>query len=88
MQNPILQTLGRSQQMPNNLGQIKQMMNMVKNAGNPQAMLNQMAQNNPHVKQIMDIVSQNGGDPKKAFYQMAEQKGINPDEILNMLKYF
>ena len=72
--------------MMNGIGQIKQMMNLVKNAGNPQAMMAQMMQNNPQMKQVMDAVNQYGGDPKKAFYALAQQKGVNPDEILNMLK--
>ena len=82
---PILQQL-QGNGMMNGIGQIKQMMNMVKNAGNPQAMMAQMMQNNPQMKQVMDAVNQYGGDPKKAFYALAQQKGVNPDEILNMLK--
>lgn len=38
------------------------------------------------MKQVMDIIKQAGGDPKKAFYYLAEQKGVDPDEIINMLK--
>lgn len=68
------------------LNQIKQMMQMVNGAGNPQAMLAQMAQNNPNLKKVMDIVQQYGGDANKAFYAMAEQNGINPQEILDLLK--
>lgn len=80
----ILQQLSASQNP--GLGQIKNMMNIVKSAGNPQAMLSQMMQSNPQIKQAMNIVSQYGGDPKQAFYALAQQKGVNPDEILNMLK--
>ena len=79
-----MQALG-SQANPQ-IAQIRQMANMVRAAGNPQAMLNQMMQSNPQMKQVMDVVNQNGGDPKRAFYAMAQQKGVNPDEILNMLK--
>ena len=68
------------------LNQIKQMMQMVNGAGNPQAMLAQMAQNTPNLKKVMDIVQQYGGDANKAFYAMAEQNGINPQEILDQLK--
>ena len=68
------------------IAQVKQMLNTVRSAGNPQAMLNQLIQNNPQMRQVMDIVNQNGGDPKKAFYAMAQQKGVNPDDILSMLK--
>ena len=81
----ILQQLQRVN-LPGNLGQIKQMMSMVKSAGNPQAMLNQMMQNNPQMRQVMDLINQHGGDAKKAFYSLAEQRGIDPNQILNMLK--
>ena len=80
--NPILQRM----QMPNNLNQIRNMMNTVKNAGNPQAMLMNMAQNNPRIKQAMDVINQSGGDPQKAFYALAEQKGVNPEDILSQLR--
>lgn len=49
-------------------------------------MLTQMASNNPQLREVMTYVNQNGGDAKKAFYQMAQQKGVNPDEILAILK--
>ena len=80
----ILQQLGRMQSPM--VGQIKQMMQMVKSAQNPQLMLNQMAQSNPQIKQVFDFVRQSGNDPQKAFYALAQQKGVNPNDILNMLK--
>ena len=78
----ILMQIAKSSPM---MGQIKQMMNMVKMAQNPQAMLNQMVVNNPQLKQVMDVVNQYGGDPNKALNAVAEQMGINPNEIMNML---
>ena len=68
------------------LGPIKQMMNMVRSAGNPQAMLNQLAINNPQLKQVMEIVQKHGGDPMTAFRAEAEANGVNPDEIMGMLR--
>lgn len=68
------------------MGQIKQMMSAIKMAQNPTAMLNQMVMNNPNLKQVMDIVNQYGGDANKAFVAYAEQNGINPNEIIGMLK--
>ena len=69
-----------------NMGQIKNMMNMVKAAQNPQAMMQMMAQQNPKMQQAMNFIQQNGGNAKSAFYKLAEQQGINPDDVLNMLK--
>lgn len=59
---------------------------MLKSAQNPQAMLNQMMQNNPQYKIVMDYVNKSGGDPKKAFYDMANAKGVNPEDILSQLR--
>ena len=79
----ILQQLARTSPM---MGQIKNMMSMVRMSQNPQAMIQQIMQNNPNMKQVMEIVQQYGGDASRAFYTLAEQKGINPQEILDLLK--
>ena len=68
------------------MGQLKNMMSMIRGASNPQGMLQQMMQNNPQYQQAMQLVQQAGGDPKKAFHQLANQMGVNPDEIMGMLK--
>ena len=65
------------------MAQIKNMIGMIRGMGNPQAMVQAMAQNNPQVRQILQ---QYGGDPKQAFYGVAKQAGIDPDELLGMLK--
>lgn len=46
----------------------------------------QMAQKNPNMKQAIDYINANGGDPKEAFYKLAKEKGVDPDSILNSLK--
>ena len=68
------------------MNQIKQTMNMIRSSQNPQLLMNQLMQSNPQMKQVMDYVNASGGDPKKAFYALAQQKGIDPNEILNALK--
>ena len=67
-------------------GKIKGMMQTIRTAANPQAALNTMVMNNPQMKQVMDIVNQYGGDPMRALNEVARQNGIDPNEILNMLK--
>ena len=66
--------------------QIKQMIQAVRSASNPQAMLNQIIQTNPKMKEVMGIMQQYGNDPKRAFYALAEKKGVNPQDILDQLK--
>lgn len=80
--NPILNQLNRSALNPQ-IQQIKNLMRMAQ--GGPQGMVQNMLQNNPQYKQVMDFVRQNDGDPKKAFYMMAKQKGMDPDAIIKEL---
>lgn len=70
-----------------NIDQIRTLMNSVRNAQNPRMMMEQMIQSNPQFQSVMNLVRQNGGDPKTAFYNLARQRGVNPDEILSLLKF-
>ena len=79
----ILQQIAKSNPM---MSKVKQMMGMLNSSSNPQAMLNQMLTSNPQFKQVIDFINQSGGDPKKAFYSLAEQKGIDPNDILDMMR--
>lgn len=87
MTNPILETINnRSSQQPNNsLNGIRNMMNLVNNSNDPRAMLNYMMANDPRMKEVQSIIDANGGDAKTAFYNLAKQKGVDPNSILNML---
>ena len=70
----------------NNLMQIKNMMNVLRSSNNPQMLLQNMIQQNPQMQQVMNIVRQSGNDPKTAFYTLAKQRGVDPNQILQMLK--
>ena len=81
----ILQQLGKNQ-MNQAAGPIKQMMNMVKSAKDPMAALNMLAMKNPQLREVMDIVQQYGGDSMAALRGEAAKIGLDPNEILGMLK--
>lgn len=66
------------------IAKAKQMMTMIQTAQNPQAMLNQMIQNNPQLKQVMDVINQHGGDIDKAVRTVAEQNGLKPEDVMEM----
>ena len=68
------------------MNSLKPMIDMVRAAQNPQAMLEQLARSNPQLKSVMDMVNANGGDAKSTFYKVAGQKGIDPDTILKLLR--
>lgn len=76
--NPMLQMLNQSRSSTNN-----NMISLLKNSPNPQALLNNLLARNP---QVTGLINQYGGNPKTAFYALAQQKGIDPNSILDMLK--
>lgn len=87
MNNLYQQLMGnQNQQLPNNIQQIKQMMNAFRGAKNPQQMIMNMANQNPQVRQVMNMVQNSGKSPKDLFYEMAKQKGVDPNQIINMLQ--
>lgn len=79
----ILMQLAKNNPM---IAKVKQMVGMMNGSQNPSAMLNNMMANNPQFAQVMNIVKENGGDPKTAFYSMADKMGVDPQEVLNMFK--
>ena len=54
--------------------------------GNPQAMMNHMMRNNPNMQRAIQLIQQNGGDAQKAFYSLANQMGVDPNDILSLFK--
>ena len=70
----------------NGIQRIKAMMQMVRGSNNPQAAMQSMAANNPQMQQVLQYIQQSGGDPRAAFYKMAAEKGVDPNQIIGMLK--
>ena len=71
---------------PQAIQQIKGMMNQIKMAQNPQYALTQMFLNNPQLGQVINLIKSNGGNAQQTFYNLAKQKGIDPQTILNQLQ--
>lgn len=70
----------------NAIGNALNLYNSIKNVQDPMGALKSLSSTNPQVAKAMEIVNQNGGDSKAAFMKLAEQYGINPNSILNLLK--
>ena len=47
--------------------------------------INSLLQSNPGLKQIMTMIK-NGANPKQMFFELAKQKGVDPNTILSQLK--
>ena len=82
--NNLFQQLNQNQMMPNK--NLQQLIANFKNSSNPRDFLRQYIQNNPQVQNIYSMLQNSNRSPKDFFYYMAEQKGVDPDTILNMLK--
>ena len=71
------------------MNQLYQELNQQSSAPVPQNNLvngiNNLLQSNPNLKSIMDMIKK-GGNPKQMFFEMAKQKGIDPNTILSQIK--
>lgn len=81
-------TSGQNQPNPINgqIQSIKRMAGMLKGKTNPMQILQMAAGQNPQVAQIMNMVGNSNLSPKQMFYNMAQQYGIDPSAIIDMLK--
>ena len=85
--NQLYQQLNPARtQLPNNLSNIKQMMNMIRGVQNPSQFLTNLAQQNPQMKNVLSLVQNSSMSPKDLFYKLAQQKGVDPNEILKALQ--
>jgi hypothetical protein len=85
MANQLYQQMMENQlSQNNNLQQVKQMMNMFKTMKNPQSAIMQMAQSNPQINSIMQLVGNR--NPKDVFMEECQKRGIDPNMIINQLK--
>ena len=80
--NPILNQM-MSSMMGNN--PFIKLFQAVKTAQNPTAAMQSMTQNNPQLAQVMDYVNKNGGNAKQLYYNMCQQKNVDPNIIINQL---
>lgn len=83
MANPLLQMMGRNNPL-SAMQQAMTLVNQIKRTGNPEALINQMAQSNPNIKKAMDICK--GRNPQEVFENGCKQVGINPNQISGMIK--
>ena len=62
----------------------KRMMGMLNAAKNPQQAFMQVAQQNPQLNAVMQLVG--GRNPQEVFYEQCQKKGVNPEDILRQLR--
>lgn len=73
-------------QMNQSIQQIKNMMSMVQMSANPQIALQNIVNQNPNLQNILNLANSNGANLQQVFYNMAKQKGVNPEDVINALR--
>lgn len=70
----------------NPMGGIFGLLNQVRNSPDPNMAMQNLASTNPQIQGVMNYIRQNGGDARSAFYNLAAEKGVDPNSILNQLR--
>ena len=83
--NSLYNQLNQTNQPSQNNG-IQKIIQMAKSGNNPQQLLNSLAVQNPQLNQVMQLVNSGKMTPKQIFMNMANQQGVNPNDIISMFK--
>lgn len=86
MANPLNSLLNNTPQMSSSesgIAMFQRMAHMLQSANNPSAAINALAQQNPQVREVMQLCS--GKNPRDVFIQECRSRGINPDELMSKL---
>ena len=83
--NSLYNQLNQTNQPAQNNG-IQKIIQMAKSGNNPQQLLNSLAGQNPQLNQVMQLVNSGKMTPKQIFMNMANQQGVNPNDIISMFK--
>ena len=84
MANPFY-TETKTESYINNSSEIRNAYNVFKTSQNPMQTFMRMAQKNPSLQPIMQMLNR-GVNPQKIFLDMCKERGINPQEFLNQFR--
>ena len=82
MANPLINAMAS-----NNCYNVKNLYNLIKNNNNPLALLTQMSKTDTQAYNVLTALQQ-GSNPQQLFYTMCQQRGVDPNMILNQLNGF
>lgn len=69
---------------PQAVNTVKGMLQNLRSVQNPEAVINTLANKNPLLGNVMRMIG--GRDPKQVFFEECQRQGIDPNEIINMLR--
>lgn len=67
-----------------NMGQVRQIYNMLKNSNNPNQLLDNMLRQNPQMAQTINLI-RNNGNYEQIFRNMCKERNINPDDFIRQI---
>ena len=67
-----------------NMGQVKQIYNMLRYSNNPNQILDQLISKNPQMAQAINLIKSNG-NYEQVFRSMCNEKGINADDFIKQM---
>jgi hypothetical protein len=89
MSNPLLSPFGgnpqQNSQPQQQSGTLLGLLNSIRSSPNPNQAAQQLLNSDPRFKNISQYIRQNGGDARTAFYNLAAQKGTDPNAVLSQL---
>lgn len=83
MENPF-NTLNPSTNNPS-MNSIQNAYRMLMSSPNPMALLQNMAQQNPSLQPVVQILKQ-GGNPQQVFINLCQQRGIDPNQFIKQIQ--
>lgn len=63
---------------------VKGMLQNLRSVQNPERVIDTLADKNPMLGNVMRMIG--GRDPKQVFFEECQRQGIDPNEIINMLR--
>lgn len=63
-----------------------QLLNAIRNGGNPQALFNQIAQGNPQMAQVLNSLKGKSNDEMRQYAEnLAKERNVNLEQLINNL---
>ena len=84
----IIEAMKMENEIPSTVsGVVKSIVGMLSGSANPYQVLTGIAAKNPMIKNVMDSAKSSGKSYKDIFYELAKQKGVDPNNIISQLKF-
>ena len=85
MGNPIEQKIAQTMNNKNINGYVN-LARMIRGANNPMNMISNLVSNIPGFGKAINLIKHSGTNPRDLYYNLAKEKGVDPDEFLKQFR--